>query len=195
MVVQPPSTHLSCLRPLMRDANSVQSAQVFRQRVLHRFRRLGGLAVPTVHAHAHQCSPTTGREVWTEQNGTVELALKNNVLVLSDEIHGNWCSRGGVIPMASLSEEFARNTLTCISPSKTFNLAGLSARFYSADAELRRRFLEATEGDGRHKHLWTQSLWSSLPGGGPAHGNFPTSKRTPTKYAASSQRRYPRFAR
>ncbi|MBN1368473.1 MAG: pyridoxal phosphate-dependent aminotransferase [Dehalococcoidales bacterium] len=57
-----------------------------------------------------------------------EIALKHSAVVISDEIHceilytGNWHT-----PFASISEEFAQNSIVCMAPSKTFNLAGLEA--------------------------------------------------------------------
>ena len=75
------------------------------------------------------CNPhnPVGR-VWTKEELTRlgELCLENNVMVISDEIHSDLILFGNKhIPMASISEEFARNTITCISATKTFNLAGL----------------------------------------------------------------------
>ena len=67
--------------------------------------------------------------VWTpeELNKLAEICLKNNILILSDEIHCDLVLPGfSHTPLASLSEEIAENTITCIAPSKTFNLAGLS---------------------------------------------------------------------
>jgi cysteine-S-conjugate beta-lyase len=66
---------------------------------------------------------------WTseELSELVEICLKNNVLILSDEIHCDLVLPGfRHIPVAGLSEEAAAGTITCIAPSKTFNLAGLS---------------------------------------------------------------------
>ncbi|MDR2826253.1 MAG: aminotransferase class I/II-fold pyridoxal phosphate-dependent enzyme, partial [Deltaproteobacteria bacterium] len=60
-----------------------------------------------------------------------ELCLKHNVLMLSDEIHCDFVfpnQRGAKhLPFSTLSKELAHITLTTISPSKTFNLAGLYA--------------------------------------------------------------------
>jgi len=55
-----------------------------------------------------------------------EICLKNNVLIVADEIHSDLILEGWHIPIASLSDEIAQNTLTMIAPSKTFNLAGLA---------------------------------------------------------------------
>lgn len=57
-----------------------------------------------------------------------ELCLKHNVLLLSDEVHSDLILWDNVhIPTATLSPEIAANTITCISGTKTFNLAGLQA--------------------------------------------------------------------
>lgn len=75
------------------------------------------------------CNPhnPVGR-VWTKEELTKvgKICLDNGVMVISDEIHSDLMLWGNKhIPMASISEEFARNTVTCISATKTFNLAGL----------------------------------------------------------------------
>ncbi|WP_107994719.1 MalY/PatB family protein [Trichococcus paludicola] len=55
-----------------------------------------------------------------------ELCIKHDVLVVSDEIH---CDLTHIdhayIPFASVSEEIADRTITCVAPTKAFNLAGL----------------------------------------------------------------------
>ncbi|TFH34516.1 MAG: putative C-S lyase [Bacteroidia bacterium] len=56
-----------------------------------------------------------------------ELCLENNVLILSDEIHSDLVLPGYKhTPIASLSKEIADITITCLAPSKTFNLAGMA---------------------------------------------------------------------
>lgn len=79
------------------------------------------------------CSPhnPVGR-VWKKAELTkmAELCLKHDVMILSDEIHADLTFKGQKhLPIASLSEEIADRTITCMAPSKTFNLAGLSASF------------------------------------------------------------------
>jgi cystathionine beta-lyase len=67
--------------------------------------------------------------VWTpeELNNLADICLKNNILIISDEIHCDLVLPGFThTPMASISEDIASNTITLIAPSKTFNLAGLS---------------------------------------------------------------------
>ena len=66
---------------------------------------------------------------WTpdELADLADICLKNNILVLSDEIHCDLVLPGfRHTPAAKLSEKIAEITVTCIAPSKTFNLAGLS---------------------------------------------------------------------
>ncbi len=75
------------------------------------------------------CNPhnPVGR-VFTEDelSRMAEICLKNNVIMVSDEIHSDLIYTGHKhIPIASLSERFAENTVTCFAPSKTFNTAGL----------------------------------------------------------------------
>ena len=52
--------------------------------------------------------------------------MKHNILVVADEIHFDFVYKTHThIPFASISEEFANHSLTCIAPSKTFNLMGV----------------------------------------------------------------------
>jgi cystathionine beta-lyase len=56
-----------------------------------------------------------------------EICNSNNILILSDEIHSDLVLPGNKhYPVARLGKKFADNTVTCIAPSKTFNLAGMS---------------------------------------------------------------------
>ena len=75
------------------------------------------------------CNPhnPVGR-VWTKEElkKLGDICLKHNVIVIADEIHGDLVYKGNqYIPFASISEDFARNSITCTAPSKTFNLAGI----------------------------------------------------------------------
>ena len=90
------------------------------------------------------CNPhnPAGR-VWTpdELRHINDLCLRHNVRVVSDEIHCELVMPGfRYTPFASLCEEFERRSVTCTSPSKAFNLAGLQvANIFAADAALRAR--------------------------------------------------------
>ena len=68
--------------------------------------------------------------VWTkEELGRLgEIVIRNDAIMVSDEIHGELLFRGFKhIPFAVISEEFEQNCMVCMAPSKTFNIAGLSA--------------------------------------------------------------------
>ena len=55
-----------------------------------------------------------------------EIVLRHGAVVIADEIHCEILFKGHRhTPFASISEEFEQNCILCISPSKTFNLAGL----------------------------------------------------------------------
>ena len=55
-----------------------------------------------------------------------ELCVKHHVLVLSDEIHCDITRPGKeYIPFASVSDSCKYNSITCVAPTKTFNLAGI----------------------------------------------------------------------
>ena len=94
------------------------------------------------------CNPhnPTGR-VWTREELTRlgEICLRNNVIVVADEIHCELVYPGHTYtPFASISKTFLMNSVTCTSPSKAFNLAGLQiANIISADEEVRMRIDKA----------------------------------------------------
>jgi len=71
-----------------------------------------------------------------------ELAIKYNVVILSDEIHSDLLLFGHKhMPLASLGDEIASRTITCIAPSKTFNLAGLhTSAIIIENIELKARY-------------------------------------------------------
>lgn len=75
------------------------------------------------------CSPhnPVGR-VWTkkELEQVASAAHRHDVLIVSDEIHGDLVYPGKrQIPFAALSPDAASRSIICTAPSKTFNLAGL----------------------------------------------------------------------
>ena len=90
------------------------------------------------------CSPhnPVGR-VWTkeEMERIEEICRKHHVIVVADEIHEDFVWSGHPhIPFASLGEEAANYSVTCTSPSKTFNLAGLQvSNIFIPSFELRRK--------------------------------------------------------
>ncbi len=76
------------------------------------------------------CNPhnPVGR-LWSKEEITMvgEIIIRHGAIVISDEIHCELLFKGYEhTPFASISEEFEQNCVVCMSPSKTFNLAGLS---------------------------------------------------------------------
>ena len=94
------------------------------------------------------CNPhnPAGR-VWTKQELTRigDICIRNNVWVVADEIHCELVFPGHTyIPFASISQEFLMHSVTCTSPSKAFNLAGLQiANIISADTDIRTKIDKA----------------------------------------------------
>lgn len=129
------------------------------------------------------CSPhnPVGR-VWTKEE-LLEIArvcLKYGVIIVSDEIHSDFVYKGyRHIPIASLSEEILNSTITCTSPSKTFNIAGLQvSNIVIENQDLRRKVWKAclqtgysslntmaicaTKAAYKYGHLWLDALMDYL---------------------------------
>lgn len=76
-------------------------------------------------------------------------AQHHDLVVCSDEIHCDLLLEPGVthIPFATLSEDAAQRSVTLLSPSKTFNIAGLGASVaVIPNPDLRRKFKAARAG-------------------------------------------------
>lgn len=97
------------------------------------------------------CNPhnPVGR-VWTKEELTRmgELVVKKNAVMIADEIHCELLFKGYQhTPFASISSEFEQRSITCIAPSKTFNLAGLEASVVIIpDREIRENFKTTRKG-------------------------------------------------
>lgn len=94
------------------------------------------------------CNPhnPAGR-VWTPDELTRlgNICLRNGVTVVADEIHCELVYQGfKYTPFASLSDAFLHRSVTCVSPSKAFNIAGLQiANIVAFDNDLRNRIDKA----------------------------------------------------
>ena len=77
-----------------------------------------------------------------------KIALKNNTVVISDEIHCELIFNGYKhTSFASISPEFEQNCIVCMSPSKTFNLAGLDvSSIIIPNKKLRDNFIATQSG-------------------------------------------------
>lgn len=88
-----------------------------------------------------------------ELSELVDICHSKGIVILSDEIHSDLALPGNVhVPVASVSERAAAITVTCMAPSKTFNLAGLStSSMIIADERLREKYRKVLV--GLHLHL------------------------------------------
>ncbi|MTI33223.1 MalY/PatB family protein [Xanthovirga aplysinae] len=96
------------------------------------------------------CNPhNPGGRMWDKEEleRLGNICLKNNILIISDEIHMDLSLFGKPhIPIASISEELAQKSFTCFSPGKTFNIAGLNSAIVSIpNPDLRKKFFRAME--------------------------------------------------
>ncbi|MGQ1784830.1 MalY/PatB family protein [Saccharicrinis sp. GN24d3] len=88
-----------------------------------------------------------------------DICIKHDVLIVSDEIHSDLCLFGNKhLVMADLFPGLGNRIITCMAPSKTFNVAGLSTAYaVISDKKLKDRF---------HKRLWAmQQHMGNLFGG------------------------------
>ena len=104
------------------------------------------------------CNPhNPGGIVWTEEelNEVAEICYEEGVLVFSDEIHADLTLPPHKHrPFAMVSEKARMNSVTFMSPSKAFNMPGLTASHALVfNSKLRRKFhafLESCEFDLGH---------------------------------------------
>ena len=98
------------------------------------------------------CNPhnPTGR-VWTreELEKVSDICLRNNVLIVSDEVHSDIIMPGYThTTMGRVSKQQEENCIVCVSPSKTFNIAGLkTSNIIIPNKELREAFCKHIEED------------------------------------------------
>jgi cysteine-S-conjugate beta-lyase len=131
------------------------------------------------------CNPhnPVGR-VWKKEElmKLAELCFAHNVLIVSDDIHFDLIFKGYQHTLiSSLSNEIAANTITCIAPSKTFNLAGMQlSTIIIPDEEKREKFnaymgklglfapspfgITAVEAAYNHGEEWLDELMDYLQG-------------------------------
>lgn len=134
------------------------------------------------------CHPhnPTGR-VWTpdECETLYELCKAHDVLIVSDEVHCDLRRQGiSHIPLASQFPN-CQNVITCMAPSKTFNLAGMmTAQIMIPDPKLRERWkqrhpvfanplgLAAAQGAYQDGEEWLNQLRTYIDGNFNALSDF-----------------------
>lgn len=109
------------------------------------FEKMASMPTTKLFILCHPHNPI-GRD-WTieELEKLGEICLKNNVLILSDEIHSDIMLNGTKHhPMATISAEIANNTITFMAASKTFNIAGLTTSYVIIpNNELKNKYISA----------------------------------------------------
>lgn len=98
------------------------------------------------------CNPhnPVGR-VWTREELTRlgDICVKHHVIVVSDEIHQDFVFQGKHLVFANLKKEYEDISITCTSPSKTFNLASLMmSNIFIPDRGLKRKFQKELDAAG-----------------------------------------------
>lgn len=98
------------------------------------------------------CSPhnPVGR-VWSKEEleRLGDICVKHGVIVVSDEIHHDFVFEGKHTVFAGIKKEFEDITITCTSPSKTFNLASLLiSNIFIANIHLRKQFKKQVDAAG-----------------------------------------------
>ncbi len=105
------------------------------------FEHLESVAADPKNSLLVLCNPHNpiGR-VWPRQDLSTlsDICAANNVYIIADEIHGDITYQRNYIPLGSISSKSSQNCATCISPVKSFNLAGVANSMIVIDDEEKR---------------------------------------------------------
>ena len=73
-----------------------------------------------------------------------DLCAQHDVLIISDEIHADITyNKKRYTPFASLGEGYANNSISCVSPAKSFNIASCCSAFTIIKDQLKREVFQA----------------------------------------------------
>lgn len=103
-----------------------------------------------------------GGMAWNEKElkELAQICIQNKVLIISDEIHSDLIFPGNRhTPLAGISEEIAQNCVICMSPSKTFNTAGLTTSYLVIP---NKRYWVAYERVMRLPHLHMGNIFGNM---------------------------------
>lgn len=118
------------------------------------FERAASEPQATIHFQCNPHNPAGMMYSKSELERIAEICLKNDILIVADEIHSDLILEGKHIPMASLSDEIAQNTITMIAPSKTYNLAGMGCSVLIAqNKDIRETISNTLRGMGVHVNI------------------------------------------
>jgi cystathionine beta-lyase len=100
--------------------------------------------------------------IWSpeELSELANICLERNIMIVSDEIHSDIILPGQKhIPLAAISPAFSEISVTCVAPSKTFNIAGLSTSVVVIpDTDKRKIFYHEIE----TAHLWGGNIFGNI---------------------------------
>lgn len=109
------------------------------------------------------CNPQNpGGMAWTREEllSLAEFCLSHKILIISDEIHSDLVlPEYKHTPLAILSDEISMNSITCMAPSKTFNVAGLATSILIIPDKRKFAAYERTIGVG---HLGMGNLFGNI---------------------------------
>ena len=108
----------------------------------------------SIHLQCNPQNPAGFIYSRAELERIAEICLKHKLLIVADEIHSDLILEDQHIPIATLSEEIAQNTLTMIAPSKTYNLAGMACSVLIAqNKEIRETMAAALQSISAHVNI------------------------------------------
>lgn len=121
----------------------------------------------TLHIQCNPHNPGGFLYAQHELERVAEICLKHDLMIVADEIHSDLILEGKHIPMATLSEEVAQNTLTLIAPSKTYNLPGMGCSILIAqNKDIRETIYNTLRGMGVHVNtLGYEAAYGAYTGG------------------------------
>ncbi len=120
------------------------------------------------------CNPhnPVGR-VWTQRelHTLGDICARHNVMVVSDEMHGDLVFPGSrYTPFASLGPDCAANSITCLSPAKTFNIASCCSAFTIIPDDDRRSAFQVENSrltTNKNNAFANAAMQAAFNGGGP----------------------------
>ena len=132
------------------------------------FERAASESQTSIHFQCNPHNPAGMMYPKDELERIADICLRNDVMIVADEIHSDLILEGKHVPMASLSEEIAQNTITMIAPSKTYNLPGMGCSILIVqNKDIRETITNTLRGMGVHVNIMGyEAAYGAYTGGG-----------------------------
>ncbi len=118
------------------------------------FERAASEPQATIHFVCNPHNPGGFTYTREQLERVADICIKNDVLIVADEIHSDLILEGKHIPIASLSDEAAQNCITMIAPSKTYNLPGMGCSILIVqNKDIRETISNTLRGLGVHVNI------------------------------------------